>query len=258
MDRAKARSITRRVQVIAAVLVAGAAVAAFAPLGTTHAEAPGPADAPPVAAKPPESAAPKVEIDTTMLAAAINAVAGPVKNQPVPVEPVAPEQPVAAAPAGLDAWRYLGAIMSNTYKRAIVAVSDKQQLLAVGQRIDGIEIVEIDKQFIKVKQGELETTIDLAPRQRPALTLLDPAAAARNGNGNAPGGVMNGGGARSASSGVILPGGDLSASARAQRNAERFREAKARGDDKGAAQFEPGSEEAAKYEKLEKGEKGSK
>ncbi|MDP1661829.1 MAG: hypothetical protein Q8L55_07920 [Phycisphaerales bacterium] len=256
MDRAKARSITRRVQAIAAVFVLGAAVAAFAPLGATHAEAPDPADASPVAAKPPEPAAPAVEIDTTMLAAAINAVAGPVKNQPVPVEPVAPEQPVAAAPAGLDAWRYLGAIMSSSYKRAIVTVGEKQQLLAEGQRIGEIEIVQIDKQFIKVKQGEVETTIDLAPRQRPALTLLDPASVAARNNANAHPGARSV--SPGAQPGMTLQNGDPSAAARAQRNAERFKEARARGDDKAAAQFDPDSEEAAKYEKLEKGEKGSK
>jgi len=61
------------------------------------------------------------------------------------------------------------------------------------------------------------------------------------------------------SSGAVpgaITGGD--AAARAQRNAERYKEAKARGDDKAAAQYDPDSPDGGKYEKLEKGEKGSK
>ncbi|HYD00685.1 MAG TPA: hypothetical protein VEB22_05610 [Phycisphaerales bacterium] len=265
MDRAKAKSMTRRVQAAAVVFVLLAVAAATAPLGATRAESPEAAPPPaPLAPKPAEAA--KVEIDTPMLATALNAVSGPVKNQAAPVEDVAPT-PTERPSTGIGSWRYLGAIMSSTYKRGIIVVNDKQHLLAVGQRFNpdsapgapanpntDVEIVDIDRTFIKVRQGEVETQIDLAPRKRAELTVVDPASpAGRAAAANNPAAVRNG------ASGATMSGD--AARDRRIRDLERFKaDAKARGDDKAAMAYDSAITEAAsgKEGRSEKGEKGVK
>lgn len=265
MDRAKAKSMTRTVQTVAAALVLVAVAAAFIPF-TAKADSTESTAPPPPPPKPPESAAARVEIDTALLATALNAVSGPVKNQHVEPEPET-GTPVTQAPVtGLDAWRYLGAIMSSSYKRAIVTFNEQQHLLAEGQKLsldppntpaeahnpaNDVEIVQIDKLFIKVKQGEVEKQIDLAPRQRAALNVLDPAAArAAAAAGNVNGVRVNGN--------QVTPGVE-SAAARRARDLDRAKnDAKMRGDEKSAAMYDAAAADAAKEGKLEKGEKGAK
>ena len=255
MDRAKAKSMTRKVQAAAGGLLLLGAAAALIPLSITKAESTEAAPPPAPAPKPPET--PKVEIDTTILATALNTISGPVKNQPVVQQPGADTAPQPRAKEGLEAWRYLGAIMSGAYKRAIVSVGpageEQQHLLAEGQTIsldppstppeqrnpeNNVEIVQIDKGFIKVKQGETETQIDLAPRKRAELTVLDPAtvaarAATANNNGRA--------------------NPTDAAALRRQRDMERFR-----GDSAKIAAEDMAAKEAAMKEAGGKGEKGGK
>jgi hypothetical protein len=267
MDRAKAKTMTTRVQLAAGVFILLAVAAAVAPLGASKADSTDTAAAPPAPAPKPAEA-PKIEIDTVMLANAINTVSGPVKNQHIEPDPTTITPPPAAPVlTGVDAWRYLGAIMSSTYKRAIIVVNDQQRLVAEGQTVsleaagtpaeshsaaNDVQIVEIDKLFVKVKQGEVETKIDIAPRQRAALNVIDPSGR-NNGNGGAPGANNQN---RPVSSGSRA--NDAEAAAKMARNMERFKDAKARGDEKAAAMYEPGNFDPGKEGKSEKGEKGGK
>lgn len=255
MDRAKAKSMTRTVQTVAVVLVAAAAAAALVPL-TVKAEV----EVAPPPPPPKKVEAPKLDIDTALVTMALNSISGPVKNQPPEKTEDAPPTPPPLV--GIEAWRYLGGILSTSYKRAIVVINDQQHLFAEGQKYNpdaahnpdgGVEIVQIDKAFIKVKQGEVEHTINLAPRQRPALTVIEPGAgrngAANQANGNAPG-------ARP----VNNPAAASLSSRNRQRDLERAKaDAKARGDDKAAEMYDQElNSVAGKEGKLEKGEKGQK
>lgn len=181
MDRAKAKSLTRTVQIVAVGLVGAGVAAALVPLtGKVEIEQ---AALPPPPPKPPE--APRVEIDATAVAAALNTIAPPVKNQPAPVDATGTE-PAPPVLTGIDAWRYLGAIISGSERRAVLVVNDQQRMLKVGQTIENVEVVQVERGFVKVRQGEVERQIDLAARQRPELTIIDAAALARSNAGARP------------------------------------------------------------------------
>lgn len=257
MDRAKAKSMTRTVQTVAVALVAAAGLAAFIPL-SVKAEPVADAPADPTPPKPKVVETTKVELDATATSAFLNLVSGPVKNQPVEVgtNDTAPPQP---PPTGIGSWRYLGGIISSSYKRAILVIDDQQRLLAEGQTINDVEIVQIDKAFVKVKQGEAETTIDIAPRQKPTLTVLDPSAVARASGGNSNGSgnagfnqpIANPAAAR----GAVTGAASLNAKNR-QRDLERMKaDAKARGDERSAEMLDGELNGLGKDGKGEKGQK---
>lgn len=234
MDRAKAKSMTRTVQVAAVVFVALGATAAFVPLGVGKPQVVEAAPPPQPVAPPKVDQAPKIEVDIALLATALNSVSGPVKNQPTPVEDkTEPEKPELT---GVDSWRYLGAIMGGAYKRAIVVIDGQQQMLAVGQQYKNAEIVEIDRLYVKVKEGETEHTINLAARQKPTLTLVDPAGRGAGGAGAAGGGGVNQpNGARTVGGGVMNPSDPNAAKAARLRELDRMKtDAKMRGDEKAA------------------------
>jgi hypothetical protein len=254
------------VQTLAVGLLGLGAVAAVVPLGAKagqpDAAAAPAADATPAPApKPVETA--KIDLDPPSVAVFLNAVAGPVKNGPVDPTPPDPEPAAAPQLAGLDACKYLGGIISDTYKRAIISLaSGEQRILGVGQKfkpdsanpnVADAEVLEIDRTFVKVKQGETEHTISLAPRQKTEVVVLDAAAAARATN--------NGGGAGSAQQyRGAANGGQLNPSPSSRlRELERMKmDAKARGDSKMAESLESDINDAAKAAKYEKGDKGQK
>ncbi|MFT3683478.1 MAG: hypothetical protein QM783_00905 [Phycisphaerales bacterium] len=261
MDRAKAKSMTRSVQTLAVGLLGLGAVAAVVPLGAKAGQpdaAATAAAAQPTAPVPPKPADPKFELDAPSVAANLDLVAGPVKNAAPPPPTPGPEGDPAPAPvAGIDACKYLGGIVSDTYSRAIIALSDGQQrILGVGAKFKPdpngageVEVVEIDRTFVKVKEGEVEHTISIAPRQRAAATVVDPAVAAAAARaGNVPGGV-NGG-----------RGGTPQFNAASRLNdLERMKiDAKSRGDTKMAESLESQIGEASKAARYEKGDKGQK
>lgn len=245
MDRAKAKSMTRTVQTIAVVLVAATGAAAIVPLSVKAEPVVDTAAVPPTTPKPIET--PKVEVDTTTAATFLDTVSGPVKNQRVETPPT--ETVATPPPTGVDSWRYLGGIISSTYKRAVVVIDDQQRLLSEGQTFKDVEIVQIDKAFVKVKQGETETTINIAPRQKPVLTVLDPAVAARAGNS----GVANPGAYRAP---VTSGAANVAAIKNRARDLERLKtDAKMRGDEKGAELLDAEMEGLGKEGKSEKGQK---
>lgn len=265
MDRAKAKSMTRTVQTLAVALLGLTAVAAIVPLGAKA----GPIEADPAALPPAPPPKPvevaKVDVDVTTAAANLDSVSGPVKNQHVPEEEK-PETTVAApAPTGIDAWKYLGGIISDSYKRAIVVVNDQQHLLAEGQKfkpdpvnnpLAEVLIVEIDRTFIKVKEGETEHTITISPRQKAALNVLDPAAAARVAGAN---GGANPSYSAPANRGMATSTQLNPSAASRLRDLERMKmDAKARGDSKTAESLEGEINDAAKAARFEKGDKGQK
>jgi hypothetical protein len=168
MNRAKANSLTRRVQVLALLFAAGAVVAGVIPM--TASSGPVVPLPPPIQLKAAEA---PVEVSAPALATAIDAIAPPVviKDQPK-TEVVTPPPPPSA-------WKYLGAIISGSYKRAVVIVNDRQHLVAEGTKVDDTEVVEIDSAYIKIKDAAgAEQMIELAARQKTQLTIAGPTAGA--------------------------------------------------------------------------------
>lgn len=261
MDRAKAKSMTRTVQAITAVLLCAAVAAAVVPTGASAPAAEQPPAAPqsaPAAPQPKAQAAP-IDFAPHDLAANLDAVSGPVKNGPKPPEPAGPQPPQpTVARTGPESWKYLGGIISDSYKRAVIVIEDQQRLLAEGQTFKPdphadteYQVLQIDPAFVRVKHGDDEHTINAAPRQRAALNVLDPAAA------------------RAAASGYAAPGfragAPTNANAAANANAARNRDlermkadAKARGDLKTAELIDAKMNAAGEEGKFEKGEKGQK
>lgn len=173
MNRAKANSLTRKMQVVA---IAFAVVAGVVAAGVIPMSAPSGAVtvAPPpvVPVKPVEA---PMEVNAPALATAIDLIAPPV----IPREKVDLPPP----PPPPSAWKYLGAIISGSYKRAVVLVNDKQQLVAEGTKVGPsetaqTEVLEIDPGFIRIKDpAGAEQTIELEARQKTQLLIAAPAPA---------------------------------------------------------------------------------
>lgn len=189
MHRSTAKAYTKRAQFVGAVLVAAAGAVVLVkakppePIKIEIAELPKSNEAAERAVKRREIADAAVSLSSKL-----DGVAPPVPK----VEPKA----VAAAPAPPPPppppppLKYIGAIMTGSFKRAIVVVTgadmkEQQKMLAEGDAVEKQTVLAIAPDYITVRdeKGD-EKTIELAARQLRALRIVGP-----NGAPNASGGM---------------------------------------------------------------------
>lgn len=187
MHRAVASKRTRQAQIWAAGMAALAGIAFFAPLGQPPAASvaaptvtPGPAANVP----PPPNPAADVSLlpEAGELGAALARLSPPVpkvespKPAPTPEVVAAPEVP-PPSPVG-NTWSYIGAVLTDRDRRGIVKINEVQRLVKVDQTIDGTTVIQIEPEFIMVRDAAGERKIErpaLAARPRPVA----PAAVAK-------------------------------------------------------------------------------
>ena len=179
MHRAVASKRTRQAQIWAAGMAALAGIAFFAPLGQPPAASvaaptvtPGPAANVP----PPPNPAADVSLlpEAGELGAALARLSPPVPKVESPKPAPTPE--VAAAPAVPppspvgNTWSYIGAVLTDRDRRGIVKINEVQRLVKVDQTIDGTTVIQIEPEFIMVRDAAGERKIErpaLAARPRP-------------------------------------------------------------------------------------------
>jgi hypothetical protein len=181
MNRSKASSIRRILQLASAGLGGVVALVVTMPLS---AEQPVPAEIRKQAedAAKPQTTRPtnqtEAEINPGVIAAGLMTISPPAKIIPKVPETNDEGQPTAAAPPPPPpaAWRYLGAIESGEYRRAIVLVDGKQHMLAERERLNNVEVLEIKADAIRVMKPapDNEVTIEKAQRERTRLSLVTP------------------------------------------------------------------------------------
>lgn len=181
MNRSKASSIRRQLQL--ASLGLGGLVALVITMPLT-AEQPVPSEirqqaaaagANPSGTRP--AALTNVDVNPGAMAAGLLSISPPAKIIPKAPETNDEGQTAAAPPPPPPAaWRYLGAIESGEYRRAIVLVDGKQHMLAERQKLNDIELLEITADSIRVMKPapDNEVVIEKAKRERTRLSLVTP------------------------------------------------------------------------------------
>lgn len=102
----------------------------------------------------------------TALLAAIPAVAGEVKDPTRPPS-LTPAVAPAAAPSATRPWRLSSVLISPDRRVAVI----DGNVLRLGERIDGAELVEIQSHAVKLRRGERFFTIDMSANvKEPATT----------------------------------------------------------------------------------------
>jgi len=193
MHASVANQFIKRAQLVAGGLGVLAVAAVLVPMGAFGAS--GRDDAAPVAqAKPvqpgkgglmPSYAPFTAALDTTRVAADLSKIA-PVVPVTRPrddgpklagAEVVAPPPPPPPPP-----WRYIGSVFLGADRRAFVVVTDKQQLVGVGDTVEGSKLKTIEAEYLLVTDAAgAEKRVDLAPRQTRALSVLESAQASSEG-----------------------------------------------------------------------------
>jgi hypothetical protein len=181
MNRSKASSIRRQLQLASLGLGGVVALAATVPLTAKQPDAAeirkqAIASATAQPTNRPTSA--PVDVNPATMAAGLLTISPPPKIIAKAPETNDEGQPNAQTPAAPPpaAWRYLGAIESGDYRRAIVLVDGKQHMLAERQKLNDIELLEITADSIRVMKPapENEVVIEKAKRERTRLSLVTP------------------------------------------------------------------------------------
>lgn len=185
MHASVASSLIQRARLATTALGLAAAGAVFVPLGLNDSippagsEAAKPATDKPVVGKVPFDYRQFTSaLDSTVLAGHLNHTAPPV---PVtkPKETVVAGAPevVVPPPPPPPMWRYIGSMILGPDRRAVVVVSERQQMVKVGDTVEGSRLVTIEPEFLMLTDAAgNEKRIDLAPRQTRALTVTETAA----------------------------------------------------------------------------------
>lgn len=177
MHRSTAKAYTKRAQFVGAVLVAAAGAVVLVratppePIKLEIPEAPKSNEAAERANKRREIADAAVSLSSKL-----DAVAPPVpKAEAKPATAVAAAPPPPPPPPPL---KYIGAIMTGSFKRAIVVVTgadmkEQQRMLAEGDDVEKQKVLAIAPDYITVRdeKGD-EKTIELAARQLRALRIV--------------------------------------------------------------------------------------
>jgi len=185
MHASVASSLIQRARLATTALALAAVGAVFVPLGLSESGTPSEAEATkPAADKPVGGKIPfkysqfTSALDSAELAAHLNRTAPPV---PVtkPKETVVaggPEVVAAPPPPPPPMWRYIGSMILGPDRRAIVVVSERQQMVKVGDTVEGSRLTTIEPEFLMVTDAAgKEKRIDLAPRQTRALNVTETA-----------------------------------------------------------------------------------
>lgn len=181
MHRAVASKRTRQAQIWAAGMAALAGIAFFAPLGRPPAAPVAPPTGTPtptanVPAPPNPAADVSLLPEAGELGAALARLSPPVPKIEAPKPPPTPDvvaapPPPPPAPVG-NAWSYIGAVLTDRDRRGIVKINEVQRLVKVDQTIDGTTVIQIEPEFIMVRDAAGERKIErpaLAARPKPVV-----------------------------------------------------------------------------------------
>ena len=184
MHASLANSLIRRARLWTGIFVAAAAGAIFVPLGFSKST--GEKITLTATTGKLASASSLLPSYSPFTAALDSAELAAHLNKTAPVVPVTKIKEVAAKPGEAPpppppppppVWRYIGAIMFGIDRRAIVVVSEKQQIAKVGDTIDGSELKVIEADYLIVTDSSgADKRIDVAPRQTRALSVQEAAA----------------------------------------------------------------------------------
>ncbi len=113
---------------------------------------------------------PATLVDTRALADRFAQLGNSPKPKPVEPEP-APESGPAPVVAE-DSVRYLGSLTEPGRRLALLKVSERQRLVAAGETIESLRVVEVGPDFAIVEDGAGQRRLTKGERQGPAITYL--------------------------------------------------------------------------------------
>lgn len=184
MHASVANQFIKRAQLAAGGLGVLAVAAVLVPMGAFGAS--GQDDASPVAAAKPMPAGKgglmpsygpfTAALDTTRIAADLSKIAPqvPVTRPRDEGAKVVTAEAAAPPPPPPPSWRYIGSVILGSDRRAFVVVTDKQQLVCVGDTVEGSKLKTIEAEYLLVTDATgAEKRVDLAPRQTRALSVLE-------------------------------------------------------------------------------------
>lgn len=102
-------------------------------------------------------------------------------DEPIITDNTSEDQPTQT-PATKREIRYLGSMIGSSRRVAVMSIDGEQRLVAEGGERDGVEIVEVTRELVKVKVDGAPMELELAPKTGSRITRL----------GDAPGGVPSG------------------------------------------------------------------
>ncbi|MGH7132445.1 MAG: hypothetical protein ACREJO_10920 [Phycisphaerales bacterium] len=191
MHRSTAKAYTKRAQFVGAVLVAAAGAVVLVkatPPEAIKIEAP----EAPKNNETAERAVKRREIADAAagLSSKLDAIAPPVPKAEPKIATLQPTEPPKPPPP--PPLKYIGAIMTGSFKRAIVVVTgtdmkEQQKMLAEGDAVEKQTVLAIAPDYITVRddKGD-EKTIELAQRQLRALRIVGPSGPSNPSGGMGP------------------------------------------------------------------------
>ncbi len=102
-------------------------------------------------------------------------------DEPIVANNTSEDQP-AQTPATKREIRYLGSMIGSSRRVAVMSIDGEQRLVAEGGERDGVEIVEVTRELVKLKVDGVPMELERAPKTGSRITRV----------GDAPGGLPSG------------------------------------------------------------------
>jgi len=122
----------------------------------------------PVAPTVPEK--PQHHADAKSIALALGQLGNSPKPSPKPETTSTPE-PTPTPVASEESVRFLGALTEPGRRLALLKVNDRQRLLAPGEKIESITVIEVGPDFVVVEDSHGQRRLTKGERQGPAVTF---------------------------------------------------------------------------------------
>ncbi|HYE03472.1 MAG TPA: hypothetical protein VD963_09590 [Phycisphaerales bacterium] len=193
LPRDQARRYTLLAKAAAGALVLAAGALLVVPLPLSAETVPGTtAGTPPPMADPPAPPPDRSELDVPLLGSALEGMghppeAAPEPEQPVTAQPASPMPEPASIPAA--PVRFIGSIIGPRARHALISRGGVQQLVSIGDEIDGMKVVAIERSHITLEQFGIANRLDLAPKI--VDWAIEPPAARPPGVPTRPSGMAN-------------------------------------------------------------------